>query len=93
MPSAPFSIRLDEDLKERLKSEAESADRSTSYLAAKAIEAFLEARETKRRAIQEAIQEADKGVFVSRDAVHDWLESWEGNPTAPAPKADIQPKT
>ena len=92
MASVPFSIRLDKDLKDRLKCEAQNADRSTSYLATKAIEAYLEARETKRQAIQEAIREADKGVFVSRAAVHEWLESWESDPTAPAPKADIQPK-
>jgi len=52
MPTVPFSLRLDASAKARLDEEARRSDRSASYLATRAIEAFLDARVARRRAIE-----------------------------------------
>ena len=87
--SKPFSMRLDADLRARLEEEARQADRSASWVAARAIEVFLDARAEKRRAIEAAVTEADKGVFVSSDAIDRWMDSWGTADEKPFPKPDV----
>lgn len=89
MASSPFSLRLSPELKERLDSVAESEDRSASYVATKAIEAFLDARDARHEAIRAAVAEADKGVFVSSEAVDRWMESWGTDNELPMPEPDV----
>ena len=91
MAPVPFSLRLDAGIKSRLDQEARSADRSASYIAAKAIEAFLDTREAKRRAIEAAMAEADKGVFISQEAMTRWMDSWDTEHELPAPEPDVFP--
>jgi predicted transcriptional regulator len=43
-------------------------------------------------AIDEALAEADKGVFVSGEAVIEWLESWGTDNVKPCPEPDIFPR-
>lgn len=45
----------------------------------------------KDEAIRAAIAEADKGVFVSSEAVHRWMESWDTDNELPMPEPDIFP--
>ena len=46
--------------------------------------------ETKERlAIEEAIKEADKGMFVSSSAIKQWLGSWGTDNELTAPKPDV----
>lgn len=92
MTGSPFSLRLSPELKERLDAVAESEDRSASYVATKAIEAFLDARDAKERAIDAAFREADKGIFVSQEAVHRWMDSWDTENELPFPEPDIFPE-
>lgn len=92
MASSPFSVRLSPELKQRLDVVAESEDRSASYVATKAIEAFLDARDAKERAIEAAFREADKGIFVSQEAVHRWMDSWDTDNELPIPEPDIFPE-
>ena len=92
MASVPFSLRLDAAVKRRLDREARKADRSASYLATKAIEAFLDAREAKRQAIQAALKEAGEGVFVSSEAVASWVDSWGDKSELAPPEPDVFPK-
>ena len=89
MSSVPFSLRLDPETRRRLDEEAERLDRSASYVAAKAIEGFLEARAAKRRALEEAVAEADKGVFVSSEAMARWMDSWDTDDELPPPEPDV----
>ena len=42
-------------------------------------------------AIKAALAEADKGVFVSAEAVHRWMESWDTDNELPIPEPDIFP--
>jgi predicted transcriptional regulator len=91
MASAPFSLRLDPDVRSRLEEEAKSLDRSASYVATKAIESFLDARSERRRMLEEALAEADKGVFISGEAMDAWVESWGTVNELPPPEPDIFP--
>ena len=91
MPTVQFSLRLEEALKERLKEEARRTERSESYLAQKAIESMLDARQTRREAISDALVEADKGEFISQSAMHNWVNSWGTDNELAAPEPDIFP--
>jgi len=89
MATASLTLRIDSGVKKRLEREAKALDRSTSYVAAKAIEAFVEAREEKRLAIEAAIVEADKGVFISEKKMDAWMASWGTDNELPPPTPDI----
>ena len=82
--SIPFSLRIDEAIKAKLDAEAQLLDRSSSYLAVKAIEQFVEAQEIKRKAIDQAVEKAEAGDFISESAMDAWVDSWEsGNELSP----------
>jgi predicted transcriptional regulator len=87
--TSPLSLRLDPDVRSRLQREADMEDRSLSYVAQKAIVAFLDAQESKRQAIAQAVAEADKGVFVSDEAMTSWVDSWGTDNELPLPRADV----
>jgi predicted transcriptional regulator len=89
MSSVPFTFRIDPETKASLEAAAKSSDRTPGYLAKQAISAYLAAREEKRLAIEAAIAEADKGVFVSEEAVDKWMDSWDSDNELPRPKPDI----
>ncbi len=90
MTTERLSLRIDADLKRNLEQEAKREERSTSYLAAKAIEAMLRGRAEKRAAIRAAIGEADEGDFISQDAMDTWISSWDTDRELPPPQPDIQ---
>ena len=64
--------------------------RSASRLAVEAIETLLRDRAEKRAAIRAAVAEADRGPFISRAAMDEWVSSWDGEPEEP-PEPDIGP--
>ena len=88
MATERLSIRIDADLKRSLKEEARRERRSASWLAVEAIEALLHDRAEKRAAIRVAVAEADRGAFISRAAMDEWVSSWDGEPEEP-PEPDI----
>lgn len=49
--------------------------------------------ETLEEAIRDALAEADKGIFVSSEAVHRWMESWDTENELPIPEPDIYPES
>ena len=85
----PFSIRLDPDLKQRLEQAARRGDRSASYVATEAIRKYLDAQQAKDDAIAQALIEADKGRFISSEAMNAWVDSW-GTETEKRPVVDIK---
>jgi predicted transcriptional regulator len=92
MPSSTsFTLRLDEDIKNALEAEAVKEDRSASYLAAKAITDMLAAKQAKAQAIEQALAEAEKGVFISEKAMTRWVDSWTEDQELPFPEPDIFP--
>jgi predicted transcriptional regulator len=93
MPSATFSMRMDADVKQRLEESARRKDRSAAYLANIAIESFLRREVAERQAVADALVEADKGVFVSGEAVAHWMQRWADGHDEPFPEPDIFPDT
>ena len=88
MTTARFTLRLDPDLKQWLEDEAERRDRSAGWVAKEAIEPMRRASEMRQRMIADAVREADEGVFVSREAVHSWMATWDTEDEASVPQAD-----
>jgi predicted transcriptional regulator len=93
MTSATFSMRMDAKTKGALEAEAKLRDRSAAYIANKAIEDFLDKQVYKRESLRAAIEEADKGVFISGEAVERWMERWADGHDDPFPEPDIFPES
>jgi predicted transcriptional regulator len=91
MRSAPFSLRLDPALKARLEKLAEREDRSAAYIVQQALTNYLDAKDHFYAEIKKAEAEADKGVFISSEAMHRWMESWDTDHELPPPEPDIFP--
>jgi len=75
--TSTMTIRLPENIKNRLEHLAEATERSKAYLAAKAIEEFIAAQEWQIQAIQEAVKEADSphGKFFEHEVVVKKIQS------------------
>lgn len=92
MPATtPVSLRLDGGTRDRLAAEAARLDRPAAQVASRAIRSWLDAQDELRRQIDEAVDEADRGVFVSSEAVGAWMESWGTDRETPMPEPDIRP--
>jgi predicted transcriptional regulator len=89
MPSARFTLRLDPDLKDWLEQEAQRQDRSAGFLANKAIASLRQDTEVKRSAIQDAMAEAEKGEFISEEAMTAWFLSLGTESELPEPQPDV----
>lgn len=63
------TVRVKPDIAERLEKLAELMDRSKSYLAAEAIEEYLDVQEWRVKAIKEGIAEADRGELIDFEEV------------------------
>ena len=86
--SATVTVRVSSDLKRRLNSLARSTKRSKSYLAAEALEAYVQNNAWQIELIKDRVKEADAGgPFVEHDRVDQWLESLAGGrrPRRPRP--------
>ena len=91
MKEAPFSFRMDSKLKARLDREARRSKSTATNVAETAIAAYLDGIEDLQKELDEAFAEADKGVFISGEAVHAWMQSWDSGNELPFPKPDIFP--
>ncbi len=89
MPQNVISLRIPDTVKDRLDRLADSTKRSRSFLASEALNEYLERHEWQIATIDDAVKEADKGVFVSQEAVSDWLASWGTQNELPVPKPDV----
>ncbi len=67
-----LTVRLRAEVKSRLEKLATATDRTKAYLANRAIEEYLEAQEWQVRAIEEAVQAADRpdAVFTEHEQLH-----------------------
>ena len=91
MTTARLSLRIDAELKNRLELEAKREERSAGVPRDKGcIESMLRDRAEKRAAIRSAIQAADKGSFISQDAMDAWVASWGTDTETAPPPADLK---
>lgn len=63
--TAAFTIRLDDETLAKLDALAAETDRSRNWLAAKAIENYIELNAWQIEQIKAGLAEADRGEFVS----------------------------
>ena len=77
--STTMTVRLDDEVKERLDVLAEATQRSKSFLAAEAIRAYVENNEWQIGEIRAALQEADAGDFASDKDVAVLGRKWKVN--------------
>ena len=85
----PVSIKIDEDIKARVKRLAEARHRTSHWLMREAIRKYLDEEE----AIESRNREADAawaeyqltGQAVSHDDVAAWLDTWGTDKESPCP--------
>lgn len=77
--STTMTIRIDDDVKDRLDRLADSTHRSRSFLAAQAIAQFVEINEWQVAEIEAALREADAGDFASDQDVAAVARKWKAH--------------
>lgn len=86
MKSTTFTVRVETGVKKRLERLAKSTGRSRSFLAAEAINEYLDVNEWQVAGIKRAIASLDRGEGVPHDTVKDWVDSWGSANEKPVPK-------
>ncbi len=74
--SSTMTIRLEDDMKDRLTRLADSTQRSKSFLAAEAIRDYVETNEWQLAEIEAALREADAGLFATDEEVSAVARKW-----------------
>jgi predicted transcriptional regulator len=77
--SSTLTIRLEDDVKDRLDQLAEATRRSKSFLAAEAIREFIENNEWQVEEIRAGLKEAAAGEFASETEVAAVARKWKVN--------------
>jgi len=71
-----MTVRLEDDIKDRLEHLAEATMRSRSFLAAEAIREYVENNEWQVSEIRAAVKEADAGDFASEEDLAALAGKW-----------------
>jgi predicted transcriptional regulator len=84
-----LALHIDKDTKQRLEAEAQWQDQSEAEIATDAIKTYLDRQAHLRKTIEAAAAEADKGVFISSEAMMRWVKDlFDGKKTTP-PEPDV----
>ncbi len=77
-PATTLSIRINPKVCNGLEELAHATGRTKSFLAAEAIESYLETQAWQVKAIEGAVKKAKskKAKFLTHEEVSAWLESW-----------------
>jgi len=86
MSSETFTVRVDAKAKKRLERLAKSTGRSRSFLAAEAINEYLDVNEWQVAGIKQAIISLDRGEGIPHQKVSEWIASWGSGHERPIPK-------
>lgn len=89
MANAQLSTFIPEELNTHLESFIQASHYSKSSIITTALAEYITRNEQKVRLLNKARKEADKGVFISQQAIETWLDSWGSEEECPAPEADI----
>jgi RHH-type transcriptional regulator, rel operon repressor / antitoxin RelB len=84
--STTLTVRLSAEQVARLSALAEATNRTRSFLAAEAIEAFLAVEEWQVEAIREGLADLDATPAVDHERVGAWLRSWGTGAELPTPE-------
>jgi predicted transcriptional regulator len=85
MPSTTFTVRVEPEVKKRLEKLARSTGRSRSFLAAEALNDYLDVNEWQVAGVNRAAASLDRGEGISHQEVEDWVNSWGRKRERPVP--------
>jgi RHH-type transcriptional regulator, rel operon repressor / antitoxin RelB len=86
--AATITVRIPTKLKNRLNKLADATARSRSWLAAHALEMYVNDQEWQIAAIQKGRKRARAGRTVSHEEVSGWLRSWGKKRELPPPACE-----
>ncbi len=86
MSSTTVTVRVGPEVKKRLEKLAKSTGRTRSFLAAEALNEYLDVNEWQVAGIKRAIASLDRGEGVPHDDVKNWVNSWGRKDERPRPK-------
>jgi predicted transcriptional regulator len=86
MPSTTFTVRVEPEVKKRLEKLARSTGRTRSFLAAEALNEYLDVNEWQVAGVKRAIASLDRGEGLSHKEVKDWVKSWGRKRERPVPR-------
>jgi predicted transcriptional regulator len=86
MPSTTFTVRVEREVKKRLEKLAKSTGRTRSFLAAEALNEYLDVNEWQVAGVKQAIASLDRSEGTSHQEVKNWVNSWGRKRERPAPK-------
>lgn len=89
MATKPFTLRLDDAVKEELDFISRATKRSPSSIAAEVLASDIPIRARRIRMIQEAKKEADSGAFISQASMEAWIDSLGTSNELPLPEPDV----
>lgn len=77
-PAVTLSIRISHETRYQLDKLSDATGRTKSFLAAEAIENYVELQAWQVKAISGSVQRANsrKAKFIDHHKVADWLKSW-----------------
>ena len=80
-----MTVRVSDDLKNRLDRLADATARSRSWLAARALDVYVEDQEWQIATIRKGKKDANAGRVVPHDQAARWLRSWGKQRELPPP--------
>ena len=89
MSSTTVSVRINLTAKKRLEKLAKSTGRSRSFLAAEAINGYLDLNEWQVTGVQNAMATLDRGKGIPHQRVKEWVNSWGSKRERSAPKRSV----
>ena len=86
MSSTTFTVRVGPEVKKRLEKLAKTTGRSRSFLAAEALNEYLDVNEWQVAGIRQAIASLDHTAGVTHREIKQWVNSWGRRRERAAPK-------
>jgi RHH-type rel operon transcriptional repressor/antitoxin RelB len=84
--SATLSIRLKPETKKRLARLANASGRSSNFLIADAVEAYVSDQERMLAEVRQADRQVKSGHYITNEDMKAWLLSWGTEHELPVPK-------
>jgi len=87
-PAVTLSVRVAPKVRDQLEELADATGRTKSFLAAEAIESYLNMQMWQLKSLQKTVKKANNNEvkFVDHTKVADWLESWGTEEEQDSPK-------
>ena len=86
---ATMNISLPDQMKEWVEAQAETGRYSNASDYVRDLIRRDQERDVRDVRLQAAISEADKGAFISAEAIHRWMEQLDSDPDTEPPEADV----